>query len=82
MNPEERNAIDAALKAYGSGLTEDRFIINARIGEPTKLYVHATKDRYQVRLEGRKGQLYFSGPRKPETVTSFVEQFWHWKKSE
>jgi hypothetical protein len=77
MTIEQRVLIDAALRRYGAGLTEDDFI--------TK-----NQKKMSVSFDVTKGRLRALGPAKavlasyPASkieggVKDFVEKFWFWK---
>jgi hypothetical protein len=77
MTLEQRLLIDAALRRYGAGLTEDDFV--------TK-----NQKKLSVSFDVAKGRLRALGPGKAilatypaskieKGVADFVEKFWFWK---
>ncbi|WP_020396485.1 PLxRFG domain-containing protein [Thiolinea disciformis] len=75
LNPKLQFAHDA-LVPYGAALTDDGFVAS---GDKVTGVKAVIKDN-RLRFELANGGLVSSGPLMPETVESFVEKYWFWKK--
>jgi hypothetical protein len=70
--------IRATLAQYGAKSATSGFVIT-RDSLPTGIMIKIAKGR--MRFEDvDSGALYMSGPVRPETIESFVENFWFWSK--
>jgi hypothetical protein len=66
----------AGFTAYGAGLDTDGRIVRNGITHGVRAVVKGRR----LRFERMDRALLMAGPIAPETVESFVESFWGWRK--
>jgi len=76
MTVEQHVLVDAALRRYGAGLTEDDFITKNQKVMSVRVDVH----KGRLRMLSRNNPLATYPASKLESgVADFVEKFWFWK---
>lgn len=78
MKPNIREMVVDTLALYGASLSKGNFI-----EKQDKVFaLRVSVKGKRIRIEQSNGDLIFSGPIKPSAVSSFVEDFWFWKRLE
>ena len=79
MNAENLKTINDSLKPFNAFVNAMGFLIDTKKGEPTGCRVEVKKGRVRVRACKGDAEL-FSGPVSPETMPTFVKEFWFWEQ--